>query len=72
MILDDDEIADAPGWALQKHAKLHENILVNLYWWLFGMPPTEELRDRYSPRPFDDEQEERIREIVREEIGSDP
>lgn len=45
-----------------------ENLLKRLWWWVVGMPPADELRERYSTRVFSEKEESRIREITREEL----
>lgn len=70
MPLDDDVILNADGWAVERYARHRENALVNFKWWVFGMPPVDELRARYTGGPFTDEEEDRIRKIVRDEIDS--
>lgn len=46
-----------------------EHVLKRAWWWFVGMPPADELREAYSPQPFSDEEEARVREIVREEMS---
>ena len=69
MELDDERIEKMSGYLLQQRAKRHSGVLTRLKWFLFGMPETEQLRERFSNRVFDDREEERIREIVREETA---
>lgn len=69
MELDDERIEKMSGYLLQQRAKRHSGVLTRFKWFLFGMPATEELRERFGNRVFDDAEEERIREIVREETA---
>lgn len=63
-----DGLRDAPDAVVYSRVRRGENILKRAWWWLIGMPPADELRERYSPVTVTDEEETRIREIVREEI----
>jgi hypothetical protein len=64
-----DGIEDAPDWYVNYKVWRGEHVGKRLWWWLVGMPPVEELRETYGPGPFTREEEARIRELVREEVG---
>jgi len=55
---------------LQKEAKRCSHIGLRIKWWLFGMPESETLQQwlHRQKSPLTQEQEARVREVVREEL----
>lgn len=55
---------------LQKEAKRCSHIGLRIKWWFFGMPDAEDLQEYLTERksPFTQREEERVRELVREEL----
>jgi len=64
-----DGIEDASDWYVNYKVWRGEHVGKRLWWWLVGMPPAEELRERHGTGPFTGEEEARIRELAREEVG---
>jgi hypothetical protein len=67
MTHEEDSIGPSRARYLQKEVYRRSNALQKVWWFIFGMPPAKELAERLEGGPFNDEEEERIREIVREE-----
>ena len=65
-----DGLEDAPDATVYNRVYRGEHILKRAWWWLFGIPPAEDLREEYGTRPFTAKEERRIREIVREDGSS--
>lgn len=64
-----DGLEDAPDSLVYRKVWLGEHILKRAWWWFVGMPPADELRETYSSDPFTDKEEDRIRELVQEEMS---
>lgn len=69
MTREEEDITPTRARILQLKAYRRSNGLQKLWWFLVGMPPAEELAERLEGGPFSDEEETRIREIVREEVS---
>jgi hypothetical protein len=63
-----DGLEDASDWLVYRKVWRGEHILKRAWWWLVGMPPAEDLREKYSPKAFTEKEEDRIRELIQEEV----